>query len=90
MDGTLGAGGHSAAILAEHPELERLIGIDMDPTAHEIAKRRIREAIQGGPGILSMEMFQQVQVSPDLMVVQMTFKRQSSWELRAQWCSAHA
>lgn len=41
VDGTLGAGGHSAAILEAHPEIEKLIGIDQDPVAREIAKGRL-------------------------------------------------
>lgn len=41
VDGTLGAGGHSEAILKAHPEIERLIGIDQDPTALAIAKERL-------------------------------------------------
>ena len=64
VDGTLGAGGHSAAIMAEHPELQTLIGIDMDPTAHEIAKQRIQGALQDGPGLMALDNVRQVQVSP--------------------------
>lgn len=41
VDGTLGAGGHSEAILQAHPEIELLIGIDQDPTAREIAQKRL-------------------------------------------------
>jgi 16S rRNA (cytosine1402-N4)-methyltransferase len=41
VDGTLGAGGHSAAILEAHPEIELLVGIDQDPTALEIARKRL-------------------------------------------------
>lgn len=41
IDGTLGAGGHSEAILKEHPEIERLIGIDQDPIAQKIAQERL-------------------------------------------------
>ncbi|KAK3258407.1 hypothetical protein CYMTET_32543 [Cymbomonas tetramitiformis] len=41
VDGTLGAGGHASAIVAEHPEMETLIGFDMDPLAHEIAHERL-------------------------------------------------
>lgn len=41
VDGTLGAGGHSEAILLNHPEIERLTGIDQDPSALEIAKNRL-------------------------------------------------
>lgn len=41
VDGTLGAGGHSIAILENHPEIKRHIGIDQDPVALEIAKQRL-------------------------------------------------
>lgn len=37
FDGTLGAGGHARAILESHPEIERYIGCDRDPRAHELA-----------------------------------------------------
>jgi 16S rRNA (cytosine1402-N4)-methyltransferase len=38
FDGTLGAGGHAKAILEAHPEIERYIGCDRDPRAHQLAK----------------------------------------------------
>lgn len=41
VDGTLGAGGHSAALLEAHPEIEHFLGIDQDPTALAIAKERL-------------------------------------------------
>lgn len=41
VDGTLGAGGHSLAILEGHPEIEEHIGIDQDPEAMEFTKRRL-------------------------------------------------
>jgi 16S rRNA (cytosine1402-N4)-methyltransferase len=41
VDGTLGAGGHSEALLREHPEIEILIGIDQDPDALQIARERL-------------------------------------------------
>ena len=37
FDGTLGAGGHARALLAIHPEIEKYIGCDRDPVAHEAA-----------------------------------------------------
>ncbi|MFC7330255.1 16S rRNA (cytosine(1402)-N(4))-methyltransferase RsmH [Marinactinospora rubrisoli] len=40
VDGTLGLGGHSAALLAAHPRL-RLIGIDRDRTALARSERRL-------------------------------------------------
>lgn len=42
VDGTLGAGGHAAAILAEHPEIVRFIGIDQDPGALAIAREKLK------------------------------------------------
>lgn len=41
VDGTLGAGGHSVGILDGHSELKKLIGIDQDPVARDIAKERL-------------------------------------------------
>lgn len=43
VDGTVGAGGHSLALLELHPELEQLVGIDQDPTALELAAGRLKE-----------------------------------------------
>ena len=42
FDGTLGAGGHAAAILEAHPEIERYIACDRDPRAHELARERLK------------------------------------------------
>lgn len=42
LDGTLGAGGHTEAILKAHPEIERAIGIDQDPTALALAEERLK------------------------------------------------
>jgi 16S rRNA (cytosine1402-N4)-methyltransferase len=41
VDGTAGAGGHAAALLEAHPEIEQLIAIDRDPAALEIARKRL-------------------------------------------------
>lgn len=41
VDATLGAGGHSEAFLASHPEIELLIGIDQDPFARQTAEKRL-------------------------------------------------
>lgn len=41
VDATLGAGGHSHAILNAFPSLEKLIGIDQDPVALAIAKEKL-------------------------------------------------
>ncbi|MEM1282044.1 MAG: 16S rRNA (cytosine(1402)-N(4))-methyltransferase RsmH [Chlamydiota bacterium] len=41
VDGTLGAGGHAAAVLSSHPEIEKFVGIDQDRQALEIAKKKL-------------------------------------------------
>jgi 16S rRNA (cytosine1402-N4)-methyltransferase len=41
FDGTLGAGGHAALLLEAHPEIERYIGCDRDPRAHELARAKL-------------------------------------------------
>jgi 16S rRNA (cytosine1402-N4)-methyltransferase len=40
VDATLGLGGHAAALLAEHPQLT-LVGLDRDPEALALARRRL-------------------------------------------------
>lgn len=40
VDATLGLGGHAAALLAEHPRLT-LVGLDRDPDALGLARRRL-------------------------------------------------
>ncbi len=47
VDGTLGAGGHSAALLRAHPEMKILLGIDKDPVAHTIAEQTLQAAAAG-------------------------------------------
>ncbi|NBU22505.1 MAG: 16S rRNA (cytosine(1402)-N(4))-methyltransferase RsmH [Actinobacteria bacterium] len=42
IDATLGLGGHTEALLAEHPKL-KVIGIDRDPAAMELATERLAE-----------------------------------------------
>ncbi|XP_010555458.1 PREDICTED: uncharacterized protein LOC104824957 [Tarenaya hassleriana] len=37
VDCTLGAAGHSYAIIENHPELRHFIGMDVDPVAHKLA-----------------------------------------------------
>jgi len=41
IDGTLGFGGHSEALLKAHPEIERFLGIDQDAFALETATKRL-------------------------------------------------
>lgn len=41
VDGTVGLGGHSAAILEAHPEIKSFLGIDQDPDALALASERL-------------------------------------------------
>lgn len=41
IDGTLGAGGHAQALLEQHPEICHYGGIDQDPSALELATKRL-------------------------------------------------
>ncbi|KAG2439914.1 hypothetical protein HYH02_010543 [Chlamydomonas schloesseri] len=50
LDCTLGAGGHASEMVAAHPELRTVYGIDVDPTAHALAEPRIRAAAAGRQG----------------------------------------
>ena len=45
VDGTVGAGGHSLALLKNHPEIERLYGIDKDLNALKIAQQTLEPFI---------------------------------------------
>lgn len=46
VDCTLGAAGHSCAIIQAHPELQTYIGLDVDPVAHEKAQSRISNVLK--------------------------------------------
>ncbi|KAK9699615.1 hypothetical protein RND81_08G185100 [Saponaria officinalis] len=46
VDCTLGAAGHSSAIIQAHPELRTYIGLDVDPVAHGKARARINNLLQ--------------------------------------------
>ncbi|CAI7919870.1 unnamed protein product [Closterium sp. NIES-54] len=41
VDGTLGAGGHTLALARHHPELQAVVGMDVDPSAHAVAAARL-------------------------------------------------
>jgi len=43
IDGTVGAGGHACAILSKAGGSARLLGIDADPSALEVARQRLAE-----------------------------------------------
>lgn len=45
VDCTLGAAGHSSAIIQAHPEMQTYIGLDVDPIAHEKAQSRINNVL---------------------------------------------
>ncbi|XAR57651.1 16S rRNA (cytosine(1402)-N(4))-methyltransferase [Bertholletia excelsa] len=49
IDCTLGAAGHSSAIIQAHPEMQLYIGLDVDPIAHEQAQSRINAVVRGDP-----------------------------------------
>lgn len=50
VDCTLGAAGHSSAIIQDHPEMQSYIGLDVDPIAHEKAQSRINSLLNSTPG----------------------------------------
>ncbi|XP_042003402.1 ribosomal RNA small subunit methyltransferase H-like [Salvia splendens] len=50
VDCTLGAGGHSAAIIQAHPEMEFYVGFDVDPVAHQIAQNKINNVLDKDSG----------------------------------------
>jgi 16S rRNA (cytosine1402-N4)-methyltransferase len=43
FEGTLGAGGHAAAILEAHPEIKTYVACDKDPEAIEIARDVLKD-----------------------------------------------
>ncbi|KAJ7966074.1 Ribosomal RNA small subunit methyltransferase H [Quillaja saponaria] len=47
VDCTVGAAGHSSAIMHAHPELKLYIGMDVDPVAHEKAQTQINNILHG-------------------------------------------
>ena len=59
VDATLGAGGHAAALLAAHPELRWLVGVDVDPSALATARGRLSKA-KDVSGSQTQLVFQQV------------------------------
>ncbi|XP_008801423.2 ribosomal RNA small subunit methyltransferase H isoform X1 [Phoenix dactylifera] len=49
VDCTLGAAGHSVAIIEAHRELELYVGLDVDPVAHDKARARIEDLLNDNP-----------------------------------------
>ncbi|KAF3446030.1 hypothetical protein FNV43_RR11208 [Rhamnella rubrinervis] len=47
VDCTLGAAGHSSAIIQAHPELRLYVGMDVDPVAHQKARAQIDTLLHG-------------------------------------------
>ncbi|MDQ6694956.1 MAG: 16S rRNA (cytosine(1402)-N(4))-methyltransferase, partial [Chloroflexota bacterium] len=56
IDGTVGAGGHSAAIMTQ-AQGGRLLGLDVDPLALQLAGERLRPYIAGGQVVLAQSNF---------------------------------
>lgn len=59
IDGTVGAGGHSAAIMSL-AESGRLLGLDVDPTALRLAGERLRSYIEAGQVALVRSNFERL------------------------------
>ncbi|KAK3212121.1 hypothetical protein Dsin_016827 [Dipteronia sinensis] len=51
VDCTLGAAGHSSAVIQAHPELKLCIGMDVDPLAHEKAQAQIYSLLHAHPNL---------------------------------------
>ncbi|XP_057423948.1 uncharacterized protein LOC130717647 isoform X1 [Lotus japonicus] len=47
VDCTLGAAGHSTAVIRGHPELKYFVGMDVDPVAREMAQTRLNSVLHG-------------------------------------------
>ncbi|MCD7449933.1 hypothetical protein HAX54_002458 [Datura stramonium] len=45
LDCTLGAAGHSSAIIRAHPEMQVYVGLDIDPIAHQMAQSQLKSII---------------------------------------------
>ena len=75
LDGTLGAGGHSLAIIRAHPELQQLVGMDVDPYALSIAEQRLIAENRGLRLCL---------VQANFSTLQQTLKQQASQSLQLE------
>ncbi|KAK7377302.1 hypothetical protein VNO80_02725 [Phaseolus coccineus] len=47
VDCTLGAAGHSTAVIRGHPEMKFFVGMDVDSVAHDIAQPRLDAVLSG-------------------------------------------
>ncbi|XP_027332414.1 uncharacterized protein LOC113847474 [Abrus precatorius] len=54
VDCTLGAAGHSAALLRAHPELTHFVGLDVDPLAHHMAQSRLHAASDSSVNVFTV------------------------------------
>ncbi|KAK7384817.1 hypothetical protein VNO78_30520 [Psophocarpus tetragonolobus] len=54
VDCTLGAAGHSTAVIRGHPELKYFVGMDVDSVAHDIAQPRLDAVLGGGVKALTV------------------------------------
>ncbi|KAL2318294.1 hypothetical protein Fmac_032170 [Flemingia macrophylla] len=52
VDCTLGAAGHSAAVISAHPELKYFLGMDVDSAAHHIAQPRLDAALSASHSLV--------------------------------------
>lgn len=60
VDCTLGAAGHSAAVIEAHRELELYVGLDVDPVAHVKARARIEDLLNDDPRGSSLKAYTHV------------------------------
>jgi 16S rRNA (cytosine1402-N4)-methyltransferase len=60
IDGTVGAGGHSAAIIEKTGDGGRLLGLDVDPVALGIASEPLRAHIEAGQVRLAQSNFERL------------------------------
>ncbi|KAI4379711.1 hypothetical protein MLD38_005973 [Melastoma candidum] len=50
LDCTIGAAGHSSAVIQAHPELRLYVGMDVDPMAHQMAKDHVGSVLASCSG----------------------------------------
>lgn len=60
VDCTLGAAGHSAAIIQAHSEMQLYVGLDIDPVAHDRARTRIEAFLNNDDSRSSLKAYTHV------------------------------